>query len=167
MNLMKFNDALGASTTPEETFEALNQLVQDGVGAKLVTIMTLDMPNMLARRTYTNDPDSYPTSGTKPIETTDWFEKVCGQGEIFVANTLDDIAQVFPDYELIGSLGCASVVNLPILIAGRTVATRNIRQEAGYYTKTRIDVVQYDLLLPATAAMLLYDRLKQQGTYPL
>jgi hypothetical protein len=167
MNLMTFNDALGAATTPEAAFEALNQLVQDCVGAKLVTIMTLDMPNMLARRAYTNDPVSYPTSGTKPIETTDWFENVCGNGETFVANSLDDIAQVFPDYELIGSLGCGSVINLPILIAGRTVATMNILHEAGYYTKARADVVQYDLLLPATAAMLLYDRLKQQGTCPL
>ena len=35
--------------------------------------------------------------------------------EPFLANTIEAIAEVFPDHELIKSLGCASVVNVPIV----------------------------------------------------
>lgn len=156
IDLTKFNTSLSAATTRENSLDALCDLAQESVGAKLFTIMTLDMNDMLARRAFTNDPINYPTSGTKPIEMTDWFETTCVRGEIFVANSLEDIAQVFPDHELIGSLGCGSVVNLPITLGGVLMATMNILHEEGYYTSQRVKTVEQDLLLPATAAMLAY-----------
>jgi hypothetical protein len=55
-----------------------------------------------------------------------WFEVVHLRREMFVANTLAEIAQVFPDHQLIGSLGCGSVVNLPIVLGDQLVATMNI-----------------------------------------
>ena len=67
--------------------------------------MTVDMGKMLARRAYTSDPANYPCSGTKPVEMNSWFEVVHTRREMFVANTLAEIAQVFPDHALIGSLG--------------------------------------------------------------
>lgn len=156
IDLTKFNTSISAATTRENSLDALCDLAQESVGAKLFTIMTLDMNDMLARRAFTNDPINYPTSGTKPIEMTDWFETTCVRGEIFVANSLEDIAQVFPDHELIGSLGCGSVVNLPITLGGVLMATMNILHEEGYYTSQRVKTVEQDLLLPATAAMLAY-----------
>lgn len=156
IDLTKFNTSISAATTRENSLDALCDLAQESVGAKLFTIMTLDMNDMLARRAFTNDPINYPTSGTKPIEMTDWFETTCVRGDIFVANSLEDIAQVFPDHELIGSLGCGSVVNLPITLGGVLMATMNILHEEGYYTSQRVKTVEQDLLLPATAAMLAY-----------
>ena len=111
--LRTFERALSDATTETQIFDALCALTKATVGAKLFTVMTADMTAMLARRAYTDDAENYPTSGTKEIELNRWFEQVHGRRETFVANTLEDIASVFPDAELIGRLGCASVVNLP------------------------------------------------------
>lgn len=151
--LLEFQTALEQATTETQAFDALCALTKATVGAKLFTVMTADMDAMLARRVYTDDAENYPTSGTKEITIDTWFEQVHGRQECFVANTLADIDAVFPDAELIGRLGCASVVNLPIIIGGKMVATVNILHEEGYYTPTRVEQVKALLTLPAIATM--------------
>ena len=42
-----------------------------------------------------------------------------------MANTKEDLAKIFFDHELIWSLGCGSVINLPIVIGGQVVGTLN------------------------------------------
>ena len=111
----------------------------------------------LARRAYTSDPISYPATGTKPVEMNAWFEVVHGRHEMFVANTLADIAKVFGDHELIGSLGCGSVVNLPVLRAGVLVATVNLLDVERHYTRERVDIIASDITLPAMATLLTAD----------
>lgn len=151
--LQIYEQALSKAKTVEQVYDALSQLTAATVGAKLFTVMTVDMEALLARRAYSNMPEAYPTSGTKPITFDDWFEVVHKRHETFVANTLDDIAKVFGDYELIGQLGCASVVNLPVLIKGELVATINILHEEGYYTPEKVQEAQTVLTLPALAAL--------------
>ncbi|RYH07151.1 GAF domain-containing protein [Tropicimonas sp. IMCC6043] len=148
-----FESALAVARTEAAAFDALCALAKATVGAKLFTVMTVDMKAMLARRAYTDDAGNYPTSGTKPIEINPWFEIVHGRHETFVANTLADIDKVFPDADLIGRLGCGSVVNLPILLGGGVVATVNILHEEGYYSPERVALVHETLRLPAMAAM--------------
>ncbi len=149
-----FDAELAAASTPDAAFAALHRLVDAVVGARLFTVMTVDMAVGLARRAYTSDPRNYPATGTKPIEMNAWFEVVHGRHEVFVANTLADIAKVFGDHELIGSLGCGSVVNLPVLRAGTLVATVNLLDAEGHYTPERVERVIADLTLPAMAAVM-------------
>ena len=151
--LATFRTATAAATTPGAAFEALCALTLSTVGAKLFTIMTVDMSQNVARRAFSNNPVSYPTSGTKPIERNSWFEIVHDRGECFVANTLADIARVFPDHTVIGKLGCGSVVNLPIFLRGSLVATMNILHEEHYYSDARVACVCDDLALPSLATM--------------
>ena len=151
--LAAFTTALSVAKSEAQAFDALSVLTKATVGAKLFTVMTADMQAMLARRAYTDDPVNYPTSGTKPIVIDRWFEQVHGRHESFVANTLAEIDTVFPDAELIGRLGCGSVVNLPIILGGTMVATVNILHEEGYYTPERVARVHDILTLPAMAVM--------------
>lgn len=154
-----FQVALSDATTATQAYDALCALTRATVGAKLFTVMTADMQAMLARRAYTDDPVNYPTSGTKPITIDRWFEQVHGRHESFVANRLDDIATVFPDADLIGRLGCGSVVNLPVILGGDMVATINILHEEGYYTPERVALIHDVLALPATATLAIALRL--------
>lgn len=150
--LADFTTALAAATTEEAAFDALCALTKATVGAKLFTVMTSDTDAMVARRAYTDDAVNYPTSGEKPIELNRWFDQVLTRQEAFVSNTLADIDTVFPDAELIGKLGCGSVVNLPLIIGGKVIATMNILHEEGYYTPERLAQIHDMLRLPATAA---------------
>ena len=118
-------------------------------GHKLFTVMTVDMEAGLARRAFTNYPIEYPASGTKPIHRDSWFEIVHGQKRSFVANTINDIAKVFPDFELIESLGCGSVINLPVVLRGDLVSTINLLHAEHYYTAERVKFLENALTLPA------------------
>lgn len=153
--LKVFENALADAKNSTLAYDALCDLAKATVGAKLFTVMTVDMQAMLARRAYSDDPKNYPTSGTKPIEMDRWFEQVHGRHETFVANTLSDIATVFPDGDLIGELGCGSVINLPVILGGDLVATINLLHEEGYYTPERVLLTQSILSLPAMAVLAL------------
>ncbi len=124
--------------SPEDIFRQLDQLVQESIGAIIFTCSTFDTRTRMARRVYTNQQDAYPTSGLKEIIPNPWTEIVLDRGETFVANSIGDIAQVFPDHVLIASLGCGSVVNLPVKLASRFLGTVNMLHEADYFTEERM-----------------------------
>lgn len=157
--LAAFAASLGAASTPQAAFAALHAYSDATTGGRLFTVMTVDMGAGLARRAYTSDPVSYPASGTKPVQHNAWFDVVHGRHETFVANTLADIAQVFPDHALIGSLGCGSVVNLPILRAGSLIATVNVLDAEHYWTGPRVAGLQAQMPVPAMAALAVHDML--------
>ena len=87
---------------PEEAaFDALlkkGRLSDALVPVRLWTVMTVDHTGGAgADGPYSNMPDALTRSqGTKPIVRNAWFEIVHGQHRSFVANTLADIAAVFP-----------------------------------------------------------------------
>ena len=81
---------------------------------------------------------NYPVSGTKPIHKDRWFAIVHDEKRSFVANTIADIATVFPDYELIKSLGCGAVINLPVVLRGQLAATINLLDAERAYTPERV-----------------------------
>lgn len=147
-------------------WKALDELAASIVGHQLFTVSVTDIPAALVRRVYSNRPDVYPTSGTKPLRgnTGDWFKTVFDRRLTFSANSIEDIAKVFPDHELIGSLGLGSVINLPIVLGGELVATVNLLDGGGSYTPERVKVAVAELAIPArlcAALSLRFDPLSQ------
>ncbi|WP_404405300.1 GAF domain-containing protein [Pelagibacterium halotolerans] len=153
--LRAFDAAIAKASNDAAAFAALHALADALVGAKLFTVMTVDMPAGLARRAYTSDTENYPGAGTKPIVRNAWFDVVHRERRTFVANTIAAIAEVFPDYELIDSLGCQSVVNLPVVLGDELIATVNMLDAAGHYTPERVAAIEAYLAAPAKLACLL------------
>ena len=145
--IYEFDRRISAAKSSDESWSALCKLSACIAGHKLFTVMTVDMGAGLARRAFSDHPLEYPVSGAKPIHRDSWFDIVHGQRRSFVANTLDDIAKVFPDFELIGSLGCGSVLNLPIILEGELAATINILNAEHYYTVERVGELESKLSL--------------------
>jgi GAF domain-containing protein len=159
----KFVDAVAeAGGQPEKAYAALEALTKEIVGVKLFTIMTSDTKEKLSERTYSNMPDTYPVSGTKPYNDTYWSEITLNQKKTFVANTIEDIAEVFDDHELIKSLGCESVINVPIIVDGEVIGTINCLHERGYYTEERVRAAEA-LKLPGAVCMLLHAQQKKKA----
>lgn len=152
--MAEFDRALSHATTADAPFDALLDLTRATIGAKLFTFMTVDMKSELAERSYTSHPEDYPVSGTKPITYNSWFEIVHTNRACFVANTLEDISAVFPDFELIGNLGCGSVINLPVALGNTLVGTVNMLHEEHHYTPERVAAAKTWLSVPAKAAYL-------------
>lgn len=153
-----FDTAIAEAKGADAAFAALQKLTEDTVGTKLFTFMTVDMTAELARRAYSSDPVNYPASGTKPIRYDSWFDIVHKDRQYFIANTIAEIAKVFPDYELIDSLGCQSVVNMPVVIGGELIGTVNMLDVDGYYTPERVQVIRDVLAVPAKLAALVAAR---------
>ena len=150
-----------AGGQPDRAYAALEQLVKDIVGVKLFTIMTSDTTDKLSERIYSSMPDVYPVSGTKPYNETEWSEITLNRKETFVANTIEDIAKVFDDHELILSLGCQSVINVPIIVDGEVIGTLNCLHDRDYYTRDRIRAADA-LKLPGAVCMLLHAQQKRE-----
>lgn len=146
--------ALAAENQPEATFKALERLVDETIGVKLFTLMEIDRERNVARRNYTNMPEAYPTSGEKPRMDNRWSDHVEARQQTFVANTIEEIAGVFPDYELIQSLGCESCLNLPIVVNNEVIGTLNCLNNAGHYTPERVAAAE-SLKLAGALAFLL------------
>jgi GAF domain-containing protein len=142
---------LARSATPAEVFGALEALIQARVGALISTASVFDESRGMARRVHTNVPDAYPLSGLKPVVPNRWTAIVLEGRRTFVANSIEEIAGVFPDHALIASLGCGSVINMPVLLAGRFLGTLNVLNAAGYYTPARVAALEA-LAPEATAA---------------
>lgn len=139
---------------PDVTFRALEEIVRETVDVVLFTMMEIDHQRAVAWRNYSNMPDAYPVSGEKPVQKNAWSEIVEVRREIFVANTIDEIAEVFPDHSLIKSLGCESCMNIPIVIAGELRGTLNCLHVAGHYTADRVAKAE-SLKLPGTLAFMM------------
>lgn len=157
--LFQFTQDLAAATQPEQPFAALHQLVLATVGARLFSVTTVEDKGRLARRSYTSHPVEYPVSGIKLVEPNRWTDIVLRDRQTFVANRLAEIATVFPDHELIGSLGLGSVVNMPIILRGQIGATLNLLDIEGFYTPERVAFIATHLTLPTMAAQVAHEAL--------
>lgn len=146
--------ALAAQDQPGAVFKALEALVSETIGVRLFTLMQIDYARRIAWRNYSNMPQAYPTSGEKPIQDNAWTAQVQERHETFVANSIEEIARVFPDHDLIRSLGCESCINIPVVICGQVMGTLNCLHEAGHYTPARVAASE-SLKEPGALAFLL------------
>ncbi len=125
---------------PESTLVALDQAMNAIIGHKLFTIMLLHADAREAERFYTNQPDAYPVGGRKPITPTPWSEQLLRQHVPYIGANADDIRSVFVDHELIFSLGCGSILNIPVVFNGKALGTVNLLHEAHWYDASDSDI---------------------------
>ena len=140
---------------PKTVFEGLERLAHLIVGVRLFSLMAIDHESATAGRIYSSDRKAYPVQGTKPVPQNEWTQIVLERRETFVANDIERIAEVFPDHELIQSLGCGSVINVPIVVCGRVAGTINCLDKAGHYGPEKVAASER-LKLPGAAAFVLH-----------
>ncbi|WP_231704140.1 GAF domain-containing protein [Cochlodiniinecator piscidefendens] len=153
------NAVASASDRSDVYLQAFEALLQQNVGARLFTLTTVDPKTMEYARFYSNMPDAYPVYGRKPADTSDWSNQVLRDRKTFVANSIEEIAVLLPDYALIQSLGCESIVNIPVEVAGRVIGTVNLLDKAGFYTPEKVARANA-LKLPAMVCFLLYTQMQ-------
>lgn len=151
-----------AGGQPAAALAALGRLAEAVTGARLVTLMTFDPATREAERIWTNMPGPYPVAGRKPMDASHWSEVVIDRHETFVANDIAGIRAVFPDHALILSLGCESVMNLPVIVAGSVLGTINCLDGPGHFTPARVAASEV-LRLPGAAVFLLH-KMMNEGT---
>ena len=122
-----------AGGQPETTFSALDTTLGTVLGHKLFTVLLHHATTRQSERIYTNQPAAYPVGGRKELQDTAWSRRLIGEGQPYLGRTAADIREHFPDHALIASLGCASILNLPVCWDGHVFGTLNLLHEEGWY----------------------------------
>jgi hypothetical protein len=145
------SSAHDALDQPHALFGAVDRALAATLGHRLFTILAFDPDTGEAGRIYSNQPGAYPTGERKKLPPSRWAAAVLERGEAFIGFTLEDIRGVFADHALIASLGCQSVLNMPIRWRGRTVGSLNLLHEAQWYERNDVDRCRpfAQLVLPA------------------
>ncbi|MCS6933257.1 MAG: GAF domain-containing protein [Acetobacteraceae bacterium] len=130
--------AQAAPGQPAALFAALYAAMGEALGHILFTILVIHPGAGESQRCYSNMPQAYPVGGRKPIARTPWFRSVLDEGVPYIGRSYEDIREVFFDHELIRSLGCESVLNVPVRWNGRSLGTLNLLHRAGWYEEADI-----------------------------
>ena len=138
---------------PAPLFRALDAALAAVIGHKLFTILVIHPGAKESQRYYTNQPQAYPIGGRKPITESWWFKKVVFGGEPWIGRNYADVQAAFFDHELIRSLGCESVLNVPVRWNGHTLGTINLLHQANWYTEADIAAAQVFAALAAPGLM--------------
>jgi hypothetical protein len=118
---------------PDALFGALEAALGAVLGHRLFTLMRYHGDSGHSERIYTTHPREYPVGGRKALNPTPWTEHVLRRQQPYLGRTAADVREVFFDHALIASLGCGSVLNLPVVWDGRTRGTINLLHEEGWY----------------------------------
>ena len=141
-HLAAVSAALAQPGQPAPLFRALDAALGAVIGHKLFTLLAYHPDASESERCYTNQPVAYPVGGRKPVTTSPWMERLFRDRVPYIGYTADDIRTVFFDHELIASLGCASVLNVPVVWNGRTLGTINLLHEARWYDDTDVPIAR-------------------------
>jgi GAF domain-containing protein len=141
---------------PHATFEAIDAALAALIGHRLFTILVHHRAAQESERIYSNLRDAYPVGGRKPITNSPWMEQVMHRGLPYIGLNANDIRDVFFDHELILSLGCQSVLNVPIRWQGQTWGTLNLLHQENWYGPQHVEPARAfaQMALPALLAPL-------------
>lgn len=126
-------DALAEADQPIAGFVALEVALGRLIGHRLFTILLHDAEAGCNARVHSSNPAYYPPGGRKVLAETPWTHHVMRLGQPWIGRDQAAIAANFRDHALIHSLGCDSVINLPVRWRGRTIGTLNLLHQAGWY----------------------------------
>lgn len=140
---------------PQATFDAINAALAATVGHRLFTVLVHHRAQRESERIYTNMCEAYPVGGRKPVTDSPWMQQVMQRGLPYIGRNADDLREVFYDHALIDSLGCRSVLNIPLRWQGETLGTLNLLHEENWYGTQHIEPARVFAQLAVPAVMAL------------
>lgn len=134
---------------PGALYRAMEAETKRLVGHTLFTLLYVDGAEVA--RVHSNMPEAYPVSGRKPMGPTPWGAHVIAGRKPYLGRDMAAIRWAFFDHELIASLGCGSVINIPIVYDGATIGTMNLLDAEHHYTEADVPKVAAlaPMLIPA------------------
>ncbi|SDG82678.1 hypothetical protein [Pelagibacterium luteolum] len=116
--------------------------VRDGlireVGCGLMTASLYDLRTMRTRRVFTDNDVAYALGNFKRLDRNRFYQLVIESAQPFSSTTIEELAEVFFDWEHIQALGYGSNLNLPAVANGKVLGTINLLEKTGHYTPARV-----------------------------
>ncbi|MFG1679716.1 GAF domain-containing protein [Nonomuraea sp. NPDC049269] len=133
----------------------LEEKVRESLGVRLFTVLAWIPERQALRRVHSSDPARYPVGGEKTVEVArGWLARCIEAGEPFFGPDRAAVREVFADHELIESLGCGAIINVPVVAGEKVLGVLNILDAEGRYDEESVVVAQSlaPLAVPALRA---------------
>jgi hypothetical protein len=130
----------GGNGSADPVWHEFERSLTEVFGQRLFTVLAYDDTSSRLGRLHSNRLDINPVGGVKRVTQSRWAAQVLHRGEFFVGSTRDDIKAVFSEYEVLWSIGCESVLNIPVRKNGVTLGTMNLLGEAGLYDHADLEL---------------------------
>jgi hypothetical protein len=115
-------------------FDAVEAAARERVGVRLFTVLAWDDGRGALNRVHSSHPVEYPMGGEKTFSReAPWIRRVVVEQQPYLGRDRAAVAAVFGDHELIASLGCGAVVNVPVIDGGRILGVLNLLDAEGAY----------------------------------
>lgn len=134
--------ALAQPDQPEATFVALDQVLGQAIGHRFLSMLVYRWQEGLAERIYSSRPEVYPRHGRKAFTEAPTQRRVAEGMQPYIGRDAADIRRDFPDHDRIFALGCESILNMPVIWAGRAIGQVNLLHEAGHYGPDHLPLVR-------------------------
>ncbi|GAA3467282.1 GAF domain-containing protein [Nonomuraea roseola] len=109
------------------------------VGARLFTVLAWIPERGALRRVHSSHPGQYPVGGEKTVEVAEGWLATCIEGRRpYLGADRAAVREIFADHELIESLGCGCVINVPVVEEGRVLGVLNLLDAEGSYDEASV-----------------------------
>ncbi|MFB9949285.1 hypothetical protein ACFFP0_10520 [Rhizobium puerariae] len=119
-------------------FSYLHEGLKRDAGCGLLTASVYDLANMRSRRVFSENPGAYPLGNFKRLDRNRYFETVLVGKRHFSSTTIEEIAEVFFDWQKIRDLGFESNMNIPAIADGTVIGSVNLLEKKGHYDAERV-----------------------------
>lgn len=156
-------DALARAATPDQALQQIEAARFALLGKGLLTVnldatRPDDPPDELQlQRLWTSNPQAYAVGGRKRKTATPWTQQLLRRCEVFIGEGDEALAAVFEEHRQIAELGLHAVVNVPLTLAGRCVATFNVLGERSSWLAHEVATIRLLALLATPWVMLARD----------
>ncbi|MGP3911626.1 GAF domain-containing protein [Nonomuraea sp. 10N515B] len=121
----------------------LETRVRKELGVRLFTVLAWVPERWALRRVHTSHPAEYPIGGEKTVEVAQGWLATCIEGrKPFFGPDRAAVREVFADHELIESLGCGSIINVPVVEGSQVLGVLNILDAEGAYDEGSVAVAE-------------------------
>jgi hypothetical protein len=119
----------------------VEEKVRESLGVRLFTVLAWIPERQALRRVHSSDAERYPVGGEKTVEVArGWLARCIEAGEPYFGPDRAAVREVFADHELIESLGCGAIVNVPVMDGEEVLGVLNILDAEGSYDEKSVAV---------------------------
>ncbi|MGW3992557.1 GAF domain-containing protein [Amycolatopsis sp. NPDC004772] len=125
------------------SLSTVEERVRAELGVRLFTVLAWIPDRRALRRVHSSHPAEYPVGGEKTVEVAaGWLDRCITAQEPYFGPDKAAVREIFADHELIESLGCGSIINVPVVDGDRTLGVLNILDAEGAYDEDSVQVAR-------------------------
>lgn len=135
------------------TLSVVEHEVRERLGVRLFTVLAWVPQRRALRRVHSSHPEQYPVGGEKTVDVAaGWLERCIEQRQPYFGPDAAAVREIFADHELIATLGCGSVINVPVVDGAGVLGVLNMLDAEGRYGE--LDVATALTLAPLAVPAL-------------